>query len=519
MEYYRQPPSDTLHALDSTPDGLTPAQAAARLARDGRNVLTEPPKPSLVKRFFQQLADPMILVLLAAALISAITSAYAHESFADVIIILLVVIINAVLGVYQERKAEQAIAALKELSAAHSRVLRGRKLVTVPSEELVVGVTILMKAVGVGKAYIGIENNKPDAIAHLTKIAAGYKGIEVVPLKVMYPQGGEKQLIAAVMGRQVPPPPALPIDVGAVVCNASTTVAVYQAVLKNKPLIERVVTVTGKSVKEPKNLLTRMGTPISALIEAAGGLPGDAGKVINGGPMMGSLITSLETPVTKATGGLLVLPGNHPLIQRRRQDERTLLAIARTVCEQCRLCTDLCPRHLIGHELSPHLLVRAVNYRQAATPSLLLSALTCSECNVCESVACPVGISPMRINRLLKRELRAKNLRYDGPLRPADEMAKHRLVPVKRLISKLGLDPWYQEAPLTAVEPEVACVTLPLRQHIGISAVPCVAPGERVTRGQLLADIPADALGAPVHASIDGLVSAITEQAITLVRG
>ena len=113
MEYYRQPPSDTLHALDSTLDGLTPAQAAARLARDGRNVLTEPPKPSLVKRFFQQLADPMILVLLAAALISAITSAYAHESFADVIIILIVVIINAVLGVYQERKAEQAIAALK----------------------------------------------------------------------------------------------------------------------------------------------------------------------------------------------------------------------------------------------------------------------------------------------------------------------------------------------------------------------------------------------------------------------
>ena len=170
--------------------------------------------------------------------------------------------------------------------------------------------------------------------------------------------------------------------------------------------------------------------------------------------------------------------------------------------------------HAIAHQLGgqfhlPHGLANA----------LLLSALTCSECNVCESVACPVGISLMRINRLLKREPRAKNLRYDGPLRPADEMAKHRLVPVKRLISKLGLDPWYQEAPLTAVEPEVACVTLPLRQHIGISAVPCVAPGERVTRGQVLADIPADALGAPVHASIDGLVSAITEQAITLVRG
>lgn len=146
MEYYRQPPSDTLHALDSTPDGLTPEQAATRLARDGRNVLTEPPKPSLVKRFFQQLADPMILVLLAAALISAVTSAHAHESFADVIIILIVVIINAVLGVYQESKAEQAIAALKELSAAHSRVLRGGKIVTVPSETLVVGDVLVLEA-------------------------------------------------------------------------------------------------------------------------------------------------------------------------------------------------------------------------------------------------------------------------------------------------------------------------------------------------------------------------------------
>lgn len=146
MEYYRQSSADTLHALDSTPDGLTQAQADERLARDGHNVLAEPPKPSVVKRFFAQLADPMILVLLAAALVSAVTSAYAHESFADVIIILLVVIINAVLGVYQESKAEQAIAALKALSAAQSRVLRGGKIVTVPSETLVVGDVLVLEA-------------------------------------------------------------------------------------------------------------------------------------------------------------------------------------------------------------------------------------------------------------------------------------------------------------------------------------------------------------------------------------
>ena len=237
-------------------------------------------------------------------------------------------------------------------------------------EELVVGVTILMKAVGVGKAYIGIENNKPDAIAHLTKIAAGYKGIEVVPLKVMYPQGGEKQLIAAVTGRQVPPPPALPIDVGAVVCNASTTVAVYQAVLKNKPLIERVVTVTGKSVKEPKNLLTRMGTPISALIEAAGGLPGDAGKVINGGPMMGRAMVNLDSPVTKGCSGITVMSGRDA--QRREA----------TQCIKCAKCVSACPMGLEPYYLSKMTQKKGWDELEA------LMITSCIECGCCQST-CP----------------------------------------------------------------------------------------------------------------------------------
>ena len=251
-------------------------------------------------------------------------------------------------------------------------------------EELVVGVTILMKAVGVGKAYIGIENNKPDAIAHLTKIAAGYKGIEVVPLKVMYPQGGEKQLIAAVMGRQVPPPPALPIDVGAVVCNASTTVAVYQAVLKNKPLIERVVTVTGKSVKEPKNLLTRMGTPISALIEAAGGLPGDAGKVINGGPMMGRAMVNLDSPVTKGCSGITVMSGRDA--QRREA----------TQCIKCAKCVSACPMGLEPYYLSKMTQKKGWDELEA------LMITSCIECGCCQST-CPAYLPLLDWVRLGKQ--------------------------------------------------------------------------------------------------------------------
>ena len=237
-------------------------------------------------------------------------------------------------------------------------------------EELLVGVSILMKAIGVDRAFIGIENNKPDAIAHLSKLVKEYHGVEVVPLKVRYPQGGEKQLIAAVTGRQVPPPPALPIDVGAVVCNASTTLAVYHAVQKNKPLIERVVTITGKSVKEPKNLLTRMGTPIQSLIDAAGGLPADAGKVINGGPMMGRAMVNLASPVTKGCSGITVLSGRDAVRREASQ------------CIKCAKCVAACPMGLEPYYLSK--MTQKKNWDELEAQMIT----SCIECGCCQST-CP----------------------------------------------------------------------------------------------------------------------------------
>ncbi|VGP52587.1 Electron transport complex subunit RsxC [Klebsiella quasipneumoniae subsp. similipneumoniae] len=380
---------------------------------------------------------------------------------------------------------------------------------------LVRGVQYAMTATGAREGVIALKEKYRRAIDALTPLLPA--GIRLPILPDVYPAGDEVLTIWLATGRRVAPA-ALPASVGVVVNNVQTVLNIARAVEQQFPVTRRTLTVNG-AVAKPLTITVPIGMPLREVLALAGGATVDDPGFINGGPMMGGLITSLDNPVTKTTGGLLVLPKSHPLIQRRMQDERTVLSVARTVCEQCRLCTDLCPRHLIGHELSPHLLVRAVNFHQAATPQLLLSALTCSECNVCESVACPVGISPMRINRMLKRELRAQNQRYEGPLYPADEMAKYRLVPVKRLIAKLGLSPWYQEAPLVEDQPSVEKVTLQLRQHIGASAVPNVAVGERVTRGQCVADIPAGALGAPVHASIDGVVTTISEQAITVVRG
>ena len=200
-------------------------------------------------------------------------------------------------------------------------------------EELLVGVTILMKAIAVEKAYIGIENNKPDAIAHLRRLAQGYKGIEVVPLKVKYPQGGEKQLIDAITKRQVASG-ALPISTGAVVQNVGTAFAVYEAVQKNKPLFERVITVTGKSVAKPSNFLARIGTPMKQLIDACGGLPEDTGKVIGGGPMMGKALVNIEVPTAKGSSGILIMNQK----EAKRGEAQT--------CIRCAKCVSACPMGL-----------------------------------------------------------------------------------------------------------------------------------------------------------------------------
>ncbi|MDR2936871.1 MAG: electron transport complex subunit RsxC [Rikenellaceae bacterium] len=250
------------------------------------------------------------------------------------------------------------------------------------SEELLVGVQILCKALGVEKAYIGIEKNKPDAIAHLKGLVSKYPGVEVVPLKVQYPQGGEKQLIDAVVGRQVPSG-ALPIEVGAVVQNVGTALAVYEAVQKNKPLIERVVTVTGKSVKTPANYLVRIGTPIEALIERSGGVPDDCEKIVNGGPMMGRALSNPTAPVTKGTSGILLM--------RTKEARRP----AATTCISCAKCVAVCPMGL-----EPYLI-----YKLACKTMLAEAeehrATDCIECGSC-SYACPAALPLLDRIRLAK---------------------------------------------------------------------------------------------------------------------
>ncbi len=238
-------------------------------------------------------------------------------------------------------------------------------------EEIMVGVSILMKAIQVQKAVIGVENNKKDAIAHLSKLAAAYPGIEVMPLKVQYPQGGEKQLIDAVIRKQVKSG-ALPISTGAVVQNVGTVFAVYEAVQKNKPLIERIVTITGKKLSRPSNFLVRIGTPIAALLEAAGGLPENTGKIIGGGPMMGRALLSPDVPVTKGSSGVLILDKEESVRKPMRD------------CIRCAKCVGVCPMGL-----NPAFLMRDTLYKSWDTAEKG-NVVDCIECGSC-SFTCPAN--------------------------------------------------------------------------------------------------------------------------------
>jgi len=259
------------------------------------------------------------------------------------------------------------------------------RLMLEKGNEVLTGITILMKALKVNKAVIGIENNKPDAIQHLSGLVKDYKGITVIPLKVKYPQGAEKQLIKAVNGREVPSG-KLPVDVNSVVHNVGTAFSVYEAVQKNKPLFERVVTITGKSLASPGNYLVRTGTPLKALIEAAGGLPENTGKIICGGPMMGKAVASVDVPVVKGTSGVVILEDS--------ESERKPYG----PCIRCAKCVSVCPM-----KLEPYLLM-TLSEKALFDKAESERITDCIECGSC-SYICPASRPLLDYIRLGKQKV------------------------------------------------------------------------------------------------------------------
>jgi len=390
-----------------------------------------------------------------------------------------------------------------------------QQLIPKDPDKLIRGLLYGMKITGATEGIIALKEKYQPAIKALTPLLPSNIRIHILP--DVYPAGDEVITIWMATGRQVAAA-QLPISIGVLVNNIQTLIQLTDALELSQPVTEKTISING-AVHTPLTVKVPVGITLRELLSLTGGPTIENPAYIVGGPMMGKLIENLDELVTKTTGGLLVLPDDHIIIKRRKQTLASVLTMAKNVCEQCSMCTELCPRHLIGHELSPSEIIKSICYESVNQPSTILSALTCSECGICEAYACPVGISPIRVNQLLKQQLRAKGEVYNGELRPVDPMAQYRLIPTQRLVERLDLVRLNHKAPLKALDWKPKYVRIPLQQHIGKPSLSIVAVGQAVIKGECIAKAAENALGVDIHSSINGHIHLISDTDITISNG
>jgi len=334
-------------------------------------------------------------------------------------------------------------------------------------------------------------------------------------MRSFYPAGDEQTLVQQVTGRCVPER-GLPLDVGCVVHNVGTVLSIADA-LEEIPVMDKYLSVTG-AVKKPVMFHVPIGTSIREVIAAAG-VTTEPYRVILGGPMMGKTLQSEEeidtAVITKTTGNLLVLPPEHSLFGRASLSVERMKRQAQTACIQCRMCTDLCPRYLIGHEVQPHIIMRNL-WRESVISDdkeyerCFKSAANCCSCGACELFACPMGLAPRKMNDYVKGQMIKKGIQVEKNLTPEARMAvEYHKIPTERLIARLGLSPYvkHEEPVLYELKPESCCI--PLSQHIGKPAIPAVQPGSEVRRGTLIAQ-GAEGLSANIYSGMAGIVTEVT---------
>lgn len=391
------------------------------------------------------------------------------------------------------------------------------------SEQIVAGTMLAASAVNAQHIIIALKKTYRREIESLqVAINAAGAPIELFKMAPFYPAGDEQIIVQAITGKSIPER-GLPSAVGAVVDNVGTVCDIARAA-EGQAVTKKTLSVIG-AVGKPMILTVPIGTPVTDCLAFAGGIPKDA-AVILGGPMMGRMIwkedSLAEKVVSKTLSNLLVLPKDHFLAAHQKLSIKQMKKQATTACIQCRMCTDLCPRQLIGHQVTPHRIMRNAFKETALTAdadylSAYGSAANCCGCGVCEMFACPMGLSPKRINDYFKSKLRERNLMPESNQNPkANDMIDFRRVPTERLIARLGLSEYKgQKLEVATYEPNV--VHIPLNTHIGVPAKPMVVLGEEVARGTLIGEA-SGAISANAHSSIDGIVTAIDECRITITK-
>ncbi len=373
----------------------------------------------------------------------------------------------------------------------------------------------LKEATGAKDAIIAIKEHYRSTIEALERELPDFPGITLCKLASVYPAGDEIILIKEVTGRLVEPG-HLPASVGVTVCNVESVYNVFVAANLGRPVTDKYVTIAGE-VKNPMTLRVPLGIPISELITTAGGVTREDVEYLSGGPMMGKPV-SLSDVVTKTTNAILVLPVDHPVIMNKRLNPKVNLARTMSVCCQCRSCTELCSRHVLGYPVEPHMVMRVLSNGGRGDLKALDGSLFCSSCGLCETYSCPQGLSPRLMIQQLKDAARAKNYRPEGVKADRDiSDADLKKISVERLTARLGLAKYDVPAPMRE-KLVTDRVKLMLSEHIGAPSVPVVKAGDKVIKGQVIAQPKEGALSVALHASITGTVEQVTDRYIRIKK-
>ncbi|HAH31164.1 MAG TPA: hypothetical protein DCL44_02500 [Elusimicrobia bacterium] len=397
---------------------------------------------------------------------------------------------------------------------------KDQKLLELFPEKVFDGLELMMRSTGAGEGVVGIKKKHEKTILRLEEIARSRKNIRVLKLGDYYPAGDEQCLVYEATGRVVPPG-GLPLAAGCVVNNVET---LYNAALaQSSPVIEKWVTITG-AVKKPCTIKVPIGITYSEAVEIAGGVKiKEPVAAIDGGPMMGKVLLEFNVPITKSSGGLIVLPRSHPLIAKKAQSRSVVSRIGRSVCDQCSFCTELCPRYLLGHNVQPHRVMRNLLFSGPERKLHSQYALLCCECSLCSLYSCPEGLHPMAACASAKSDLREIKVNYrESAINAGRADYPHpsrdfRKVPMSKLIRRLGLSDYNTDAPWFDADYKPARVKILMTQHIGVPCVPSVKPGEIVQKGAVVGLAPENKLGCPVHASISGVVAKVNDKYVEIV--
>ncbi len=373
----------------------------------------------------------------------------------------------------------------------------------------------IAKAVEAKKAIVAVKKSYKGAVEAVKAVLKDYNKIEIKYLPEVYPSGDEVFTIYEVTGRVVPPG-KIPISVGVTVFNVETVYNIYKAIHNGEPVTQKFITVAGE-VKEPKTVYVPLGMTFKEVIELAGGITTADYALINGGPMMGREAGIYDT-VTKTTNAILVLPKNHYIIERKNANTNIDMKRAMSACCQCRMCTDLCPRNLLGHPIVPSEFMHAASSGTIRDIKPMINTAFCSSCGLCELYSCGQGLSPRTLITEYKGELKKQGIlpERDIKMAPVSKMRKYRGVSKERLTARIGLAKYETPAPLDTAEVKVNEYKIALSQHIGAPAVASVKVGDTVKKYQVIGKAREAALSVNIHSPSDGEVIAVSERQITI---